>query len=301
VLSILHPPIVLGANAAVLYVFVVAFAKRRSDDEGSYSVARPALLAWVLLTIGIGVGGFWAYGTLGWGGYWSWDPIETSAIIPWLFLTALIFFRPAASSRDSDLFVLTLTASSALFTMYVARGANAPSVHSYGMIVEGTYLATLVVIPVLLFAYVSLLKGRTGAVGKSLLRRNPFPASFWSVMGLGLANLVVLLLVLSGGLTALHISRVQLFDDVDFPFLLALVAAELSSTLGRAACGMRPWLTLAIVSAIAAVGLLAGGSLASPTLALVAALLLSSVIGIKWRGPPAAESWASLADRKSVV
>ena len=36
------------------------------------------------------MGGYWAYKTLGWGGYWGWDPVENASLIPWLFGTVMI-------------------------------------------------------------------------------------------------------------------------------------------------------------------------------------------------------------------
>ena len=52
-------------------------------------------LAWTLLAVavlglGIMLGAYWAYGVLGWGGYWGWDPVENSSLVPWLTGIALV-------------------------------------------------------------------------------------------------------------------------------------------------------------------------------------------------------------------
>ncbi len=53
--------------------------------------ARPfAIAAWTALTLGIAAGSWWAYYTLGWGGFWFWDPVENASLMPWLIATALI-------------------------------------------------------------------------------------------------------------------------------------------------------------------------------------------------------------------
>jgi cytochrome c-type biogenesis protein CcmF len=36
------------------------------------------------------MGGFWAYETLGWGGFWMWDPVENVSFVPWCFVLALV-------------------------------------------------------------------------------------------------------------------------------------------------------------------------------------------------------------------
>ena len=51
---------------------------------------RPTLVAWLFLSLGLLLGARWAYDVLGWGGYWGWDPVENSALLPWLTLTAFL-------------------------------------------------------------------------------------------------------------------------------------------------------------------------------------------------------------------
>lgn len=82
-----HPPIVFAAYSTM----AVLAAKAAGRAEETAVIARIsfrkwALISWVLLGLGIFTGCIWAYRALGWGGYWSWDPIENAAIAPWLVL-----------------------------------------------------------------------------------------------------------------------------------------------------------------------------------------------------------------------
>ncbi len=89
---VIHPPIMfIGyASLAIPFAFAIAALWMRRYDEWT-RVSLP----WVLLTLGtlgtaIMLGGYWAYETLGWGGYWGWDPVENASLVPWLATAALI-------------------------------------------------------------------------------------------------------------------------------------------------------------------------------------------------------------------
>jgi len=89
---VVHPPVLfLGyASSTVIFGYAIAALISRKYDEW----IRPAY-PWLLfssLTLGIGIfmGGYWAYKVLGWGGYWGWDPVENSSLIPWLVSVALL-------------------------------------------------------------------------------------------------------------------------------------------------------------------------------------------------------------------
>jgi cytochrome c-type biogenesis protein CcmF len=59
-------------------------------DEWILTTRRWTLFAWIFLTIGLILGGRWAYDVLGWGGFWGWDPIENAMLMPWLTGTAFL-------------------------------------------------------------------------------------------------------------------------------------------------------------------------------------------------------------------
>jgi cytochrome c-type biogenesis protein CcmF len=101
--------------------------------------------AWLLFTIGIALGGLWAYQVLGWGGYWAWDPVETASLLPWLALTA--YFH-GGSKAGEDLFresMVVLSFDSLLFLSALTRGGLLNSVHAYAFSPAGPALLICVV------------------------------------------------------------------------------------------------------------------------------------------------------------
>jgi len=82
----IHPPVLFLGYAAFTLPFSAAVAGLILNDKRWPELASTWMrAAWLFLTLGIGFGGFWAYEVLGWGAwYWSWDPVETSSLIPWL-------------------------------------------------------------------------------------------------------------------------------------------------------------------------------------------------------------------------
>ncbi len=137
---VLHPPaLFLGYAAfAVPYAWVLA-ALRREDSNGSpafFDRARNwSLFAWIFLTIGIGLGAWWAYEELGWGGYWAWDPVENSSLMPWLAGTALLHCARTyrANSKTAMWFMVLaiVTFSLCIFGTFLTRYGLVSSVHAF--------------------------------------------------------------------------------------------------------------------------------------------------------------------------
>lgn len=102
---VIHPPFVFLGYAGLAIPFAYAINGILSNEHSKWvQQAIPwTLLSWAALGAGIFIGGFWAYKVLGWGGYWAWDPVENSSLVPWLIAGAflhLLFLsrvRPAAS------------------------------------------------------------------------------------------------------------------------------------------------------------------------------------------------------------
>jgi cytochrome c-type biogenesis protein CcmF len=99
------------------------------------AVRRWALIGWLFLTIGNVVGAWWAYVTLGWGGYWAWDPVENASLIPWLTGTALLHVAAAAQKRKRlRVWTVSLAALTFLLTIFgtfLTRSGVAQSVHAF--------------------------------------------------------------------------------------------------------------------------------------------------------------------------
>ena len=152
--NVIHPPIIFIAYALILVPFAVKVAgftirsEERSKDPipvvNTY-VRFTTVLAWLMLSAGIAIGGYWAYIVLGWGGYWAWDPVETTSLIPWLLLTAYYHAKPIFRKndvlRDSFLVMAYITV---IFATWTTRSGILNSVHGFGTsIVSWTMLGTL--------------------------------------------------------------------------------------------------------------------------------------------------------------
>ena len=88
----IHPPAMFVGYAAfgIPFAFVLALAVRKEFDKFIATAYSWVVFAWLSLGFGIILGGFWAYETLGWGGFWGWDPVENASLIPWLIMSALL-------------------------------------------------------------------------------------------------------------------------------------------------------------------------------------------------------------------
>jgi cytochrome c-type biogenesis protein CcmF len=143
---IVHPPIIFAAYALWTIPFAYAIAALvtgRLDAVWLQGVRRWTLAAWAALGIGILVGAWWAYLELGWGGYWGWDPVENSSLIPWLVGTA--FVHAAVIQERRDMFrawtVLLAVATLVLtvFATFVTRSGLIQSVHAFAQSPIGWY------------------------------------------------------------------------------------------------------------------------------------------------------------------
>ncbi len=88
----IHPPFMFLGYAAfgIPFTFALLLALKKSFKDFYSKTYKWVIFSWVSMGAGIILGGFWAYETLGWGGYWGWDPVENASLIPWLLMTALI-------------------------------------------------------------------------------------------------------------------------------------------------------------------------------------------------------------------
>jgi len=137
---VLHPPTLFIGYAALIIPFAWAFAELKEFKEKGLAVlfvqARNwALIGWLFLTIGIVLGAWWAYEELGWGGYWAWDPVENSSLMPWLTATALLHCYRIYKPRTTIglwLTILSLVSFSlCIFGTFLTRYGLVSSVHAF--------------------------------------------------------------------------------------------------------------------------------------------------------------------------
>ena len=160
-----HPPLLyigyVGLSAA--FSFAAAALLDSRNDAMWVRAARPfALVAWTALTLGIAAGSWWAYYTLGWGGFWFWDPVENASLMPWLIATALIHSMMATERTGafkSWTLLLAITAFSfSLIGTFLVRSGVLNSVHSFANDPErGLFILMILVVsitlPLILFAW----------------------------------------------------------------------------------------------------------------------------------------------------
>ena len=133
-----HPPLLyvgyVGLSAAFAYA---AAALITGEAKATWArAARPfMLIAWIALTLGITGGSWWAYYTLGWGGYWFWDPVENASLMPWLVATALLHSALATERtgafRTWTLLLSILGFSLSLIGTFLVRSGVLTSVHAF--------------------------------------------------------------------------------------------------------------------------------------------------------------------------
>jgi cytochrome c-type biogenesis protein CcmF len=135
-----HPPFLyLGyVGFSVAFSFAVAALIEGRVDAAWARWVRPwTLAAWCALTLGIAMGSWWAYYTLGWGGWWFWDPVENASFMPWLVGTALLHSAIVVEKRDAlkswTVLLAILTFSLSLVGTFLVRSGVLTSVHAFAL------------------------------------------------------------------------------------------------------------------------------------------------------------------------
>jgi len=135
-----HPPFLyLGyvGNAVGFAFAVAALIEGRVDAAWARWVRPWTLASWCCLTLGIAMGSWWAYYTLGWGGWWFWDPVENASLMPWLASTALIHSSIVVERRDTlkswAVLLAILTFSLSLVGTFLVRSGVLTSVHAFAL------------------------------------------------------------------------------------------------------------------------------------------------------------------------
>lgn len=157
---VIHPPMLfLGfALLAVPFAFALAGLIRR-DYQGWVVTSMPWTLgAGMVLGFGIMLGGFWAYETLGWGGYWAWDPVENASLLPWLVTVAgahtMLTQKRTGGLVRTNIAMMLLAFGLVLYGSFLTRsGALADfSVHSFAS--PGNLAYTMLLGALILFTVV---------------------------------------------------------------------------------------------------------------------------------------------------
>ncbi len=134
-----HPPTTyLGFTGFVIpFAFAIAalITGQSRGDEWIRTTRRWTLIAWIFLSIGLILGGRWAYDVLGWGGFWGWDPVENAMLMPWLtgtaFLHSVMMTEKRGMMKKWNMVLIILTYSLSLFGTFITRTGVISSVHAF--------------------------------------------------------------------------------------------------------------------------------------------------------------------------
>jgi cytochrome c-type biogenesis protein CcmF len=148
----IHPPMLyLGfVGLSIPFAFAIAALVTRKLDTGwIQSIRRWTIVSWLFLGIGILLGAKWAYETLGWGGYWAWDPVENAAFMPWLVATAFLHSVMVQERRGMlrvwNMVLVILTFSLCLFGTFLTRSGIISSVHAFGESTLGPFFLAFII------------------------------------------------------------------------------------------------------------------------------------------------------------
>ncbi len=136
---VIHPPsLYIGFVAATIpFAFGIgALASGRLDDMWLGSVRSWMLICFGFLSLGLILGGRWAYEELGWGGYWAWDPVENAGFMPWFtataFLHSAIIQEQRGQMKTWNISLVVITFFLTIFGTFMTRSGAVQSVHAFG-------------------------------------------------------------------------------------------------------------------------------------------------------------------------
>lgn len=201
----MHPPMLYTGYIGFSLIFSFAIAGLLTENISSTFAKHLKswlLFSWGFLTLGIGLGSWWAYRELGWGGYWFWDPVENISLMPWLAGTALIhcvkFLEKKEIFKIWTAFLSILSFILCLLGIFLTRSGILTSVHSFAIDAQrGFFVITLIMLiggaGLLIFGSKSH-KIQSQKTTKETTKETNF--HFWSKIGAALINNYFLILAL---------------------------------------------------------------------------------------------------------
>jgi len=285
---ILHPvTLYLGyVGLAVPFAFAIgALILRRMDAEWIKLTRRWTITAWLFLTLGNIIGGWWAYLELGWGGYWAWDPVENASFLPWLtvsaFLHSVMIQERKGMLKTWNISLIILSYILTLFGTFLVRSGVLTSVHAFGSGPLGTYFLVFMAFMMLFSIYIVMTRYQ-------LIKKESIPIdSYFSKESSFLLNNLILVAgafavfwgsmypLISEAVTGTKINvGAPYFDSVMAPILLCLI-------LLMAVCPLIAWQKATVERFIKnAIWPLAAGIVSAITLIILGTKGILAVIGL---------------------
>ncbi len=161
---VMHPPMLYMGYVGFSIPFSFAMAalfSGRLGEEWIKVTQRWTIFAWLCLTTGILLGGYWAYYELGWGGYWGWDPVENASFMPWLVGTAYLHSVLVQEKRKMfkvwNLLLIIVTFSLSLIGTFLVRSGVLTSVHTFATDPERGLYILLFITTIIGIAFAALI------------------------------------------------------------------------------------------------------------------------------------------------
>ncbi len=233
---VFHPPLLFFGYIGFTIPFAYAIAAMITGNTDADWIRKTRVwnvLSWIFLSIGIILGGQWAYVELGWGGYWAWDPVENASFIPWLVSTAFIHTAIIQERRGImkvwNMVLILLTFTLCIFGTYLVRSGVLQSVHDFGATGLGGYF--LFFVAVVLIGGIYLLAESygefktPGSVESYLSRESTFLFNNVILLALAFATLLgTVFPIISEAVTGNKLTVGQpFFNQVNTPLFLILV------------------------------------------------------------------------------
>ncbi len=155
-LMVIHPPMLYLGYIGFVVPFAFAMAAlitKQLGDNWIRTTRRWTMVPWMLLGVGILLGGNWAYEVLGWGGYWAWDPVENASLLPWLggtaFLHSVMIQEKRGMLKVWNIALVITTFFLSIFGTFLTRSGIVSSVHAFAQSSIGPFFAVFLGIVVL--------------------------------------------------------------------------------------------------------------------------------------------------------
>ena len=172
ILMAVHPPLLYVGYVGFTVPFAFAISALARSERSKVWLDRThrwSLVAWIFLTAGILLGGWWSYEVLGWGGYWAWDPVENAALLPWIagtaFIHSAIVQRRRSMLQAWNFMLVIITFALTIFGTFLTRSGVVASVHAFSLSAVGP--ALLVFLGIILFGSLGLFAMRASTVASS--------------------------------------------------------------------------------------------------------------------------------------
>jgi cytochrome c-type biogenesis protein CcmF len=197
---VIHPPMLYLGYVGMVVPFAFAMAAlltRQLGDNWIRTTRRWTMVPWMLLGLGILLGGNWAYAVLGWGGYWGWDPVENASLLPWLsgtaFLHSVMIQEKRGMLKVWNVVLVITTFFLSIFGTFLTRSGIVSSVHAFAQSNIGPFFAVFLCVIVvfsvtLLFLRLDHLKSEN-KLDSLVSRESGFLFNNWILLALVFAVL----------------------------------------------------------------------------------------------------------------